>query len=211
MGPGATALTVMSRPRSSRARISVIASTARLGGRVRRRSWAAAVRVTEVEKLMIAPPRAQPAGGELRDDEGAAHVGAVHPVEVVEIHLHDRREQHDARGVDDDVHAAVEALCLRRTGPPCRARRRRRRRSRWPAAARGDDRRDCLLRSSAIARVVDDHGHPVRGQPSAVARPIPPDAPVTMAIRGVRCAVHLHPRLVLWMFCPHSNVYLSSI
>src|SRR5690606_34397902 len=55
VGPGATALTVMSRPRSSRARIRVRDSTAPLEA-----AYAPYVgicrRVTDVEKLMIAPP-----------------------------------------------------------------------------------------------------------------------------------------------------------
>src|SRR3954468_16236077 len=55
VGPGATALTVMSRPRSSRARIAVRVSTAALLAAYpaydgKRSS------VTELEKLMIAPP-----------------------------------------------------------------------------------------------------------------------------------------------------------
>ena len=61
---------------------------------------------------MMAPPFADPAGGLLADDEGAAHVGAVHAVEVVEVQLGQRRQQHDARGVDHDVDAAELGLDL---------------------------------------------------------------------------------------------------
>ncbi len=61
---------------------------------------------------MIAPPCADAAGGLLADDEGAADVGAVHAVEVVEVQLGQRRQQHDAGGVDDHVDAPELRLGL---------------------------------------------------------------------------------------------------
>ncbi len=54
---------------------------------------------------MMAPPASDPPGGLLADHKGPAHVGAVHAVEVAEVQLGQRREQHDARGVDHHVHA----------------------------------------------------------------------------------------------------------
>ncbi|CRK51781.1 hypothetical protein RHCRD62_30445 [Rhodococcus sp. RD6.2] len=47
---------------------------------------------------------------QLRHDEGAADVGAVHPVQFVEIQVHDRGEDHDPGGVDHDVESAERTL-----------------------------------------------------------------------------------------------------
>lgn len=56
---------------------------------------------------MTAPAGAHPPRGLLVDDEGAADVGAVHPIEHVEVELGQRRERHHTRGVHDHVDTAV--------------------------------------------------------------------------------------------------------
>ena len=110
------------------------------------------------------PARADPAGGLLGDDEGAADVGAVHPVEVIEAQRGDRREDHDARRVHDDVDPAELRLDRVERGRHCplvgdvtpdRDR----------EAARGDDRSDGLFGLGPVAGVVHANRDPIGCEP----------------------------------------------
>jgi hypothetical protein len=121
--------------------------------------------------LTIAPPartrraaRPDPARGLLVHDERAADVGAVHAVEVREVELGQRREQHDPGRMDHDVDAAVELLGTVEQGRDLGLVRDVRAEGLRGAAGRGD-RLDGLLRPPGVARVVDDDPHAVRGQP----------------------------------------------
>lgn len=108
---------------------------------------------------MIAPP------GRTRraacwDHDGAAAVGAVDPVEVSEIERRDRREEHDACRVHDDVDPAelrlhrVERVRHGSLVGDVAADRNR-------AAARGNDRGNGLVGFRLVAGVVHAEGEPV--------------------------------------------------
>ena len=111
VGPGATALTVMSRPRSSCARMKVIASTAALLAAYP--VYVGSTRPsTEDEKLTIAPPG--------RTRRAACWSTTKVPRMLVrcirsrtrQVEVGQRRQRHQAGGVDDDVNAAEGLLGL---------------------------------------------------------------------------------------------------
>ena len=182
VGPGATALTVASRPRSSRARISVSPSTAAFGGDVgcvgRHRGAGHARRERDDRTALSDSP-----SGLLGDDEAAPDVLAVHAVEVVEVEVDDAREHHAPGGVDDDVHAAELVLDA--------LERRRHRVFVCDVADDGEgstsgetDGVGCLLGPGLVAGVVDGDVEPSAARRSTTARPMPPEPLVTSATRA---------------------------
>lgn len=112
---------------------------------------------------MIAPPARSRPRGLLVDDEGAANVRAVHPVEGVEVEVDERGQRHDTRRVDDDVDPAVRVLrrveegrdlvLVGHIGTDG---------DRLPALL--GDRGDGLVGLGLIARVIDDDGKSVGGE-----------------------------------------------
>jgi hypothetical protein len=114
--------------------------------------------------LMMAPPGADPPGGLPGDDERAADVWAQHPIQVGEIEGRDRPEGHGPGHVHQDVDAAeggldrvegrAHVLLIGDIAPD---------------GDRGTtglgDRRDGLVGTGPVARIVHGHGHAVACEP----------------------------------------------
>jgi hypothetical protein len=172
--PGATALTVMWRPRSSQASTRVIASTAALlaaeaaSGRQRQADG----RTGEVDdrSSVTELPRCLPV-----DDERAAHVGPQQGIEPVKVIVGNRVTDDEAGRVDQDVDTPerLGRLCEhpfdvelvgdvgadRERGPAC-----------------GEDLLDDAVRCTLVPGVADDNGvAPVR----ELAHKLPADTPAS--------------------------------
>ena len=182
VGPGATALTVMSRPRSSLARMRVSASTAALDADVRaqprRRDPDHARGHVDDRAAVTNPPRSL-----LADDERTPDVNPVNLVKVSQVKVRQGGGAVDPGGMHDDVEMPEVVLGGVEQG-------------RYRAGV-GDVRREgraaggpCPLISPIVASArsmlpayATATSNPSAASLAAMTRPMPPVPPVTRAVR----------------------------